>query len=943
MSRIFPTTLPRFLPLLVTLAACSLFGSPAVLGQSAWYEGFEQQKPSWQLLGGDGQFTIRDQQRTAVIRNTGERSEKITVVGQGGAYVYMAHDVGRPRVIDELVPTIQIRSDRAGIQLLAELAFPRSLHPQTKQPLTVLVRGTSYSNVGKWQQLRIDDLPRQLTRQTQILRQQFGSTVDSREAYVSRIVLNVFGGPGTTNVWIDDLDIAGYVASSSSSSPPVANLSPPAAREVATESSQASAPWQGDRYAATDGSARPRVRLDRSVLLVDERPFFVRAIRWRGEPFTVLKVRGFNTIWLERSPSADMLAQADQAGIWLICPAPALPPTSDPIGAAPTVLGPEYGRVLAWDLGGGLGEGQKESVRVWADQIRAADSRFRRPLIARPDSDLRGYSRIADILVIGRPALGSGLELSDYAEWLRLRPQLARPGTPIWVVVPTDPEPALLAQWQAMSPGGSGPAGFSSEQLRLITYLSCASAARGLLFESHTPMDSTGEAAEVRRVTLELLNLELGLAEPWLADASSVAIAEPRDPEILATVFRRDRDRLVMALCSGHGAGQVPAPASQRKVSVLVPGVPEADEAHEMAPGRLRWARSNRTNGGTLVTVDQFALTSQILLTQDPSTRTSRSRLAMGIGRRAAELQRRLAQLETEQLERLIVPLSLAAPATPQLKALEADVPTFRRAAAEALRKCDQAIGANNHADAYAYAEEAMRPYRLLEREHWLAASRSLTGLASSPMLATFAALPGHWALQQAVSQRTLSANLLPGGDFEDLQTWQAAGWDHVQYPAPGVVARADLAAEAAHSGGFGLALTVKASDPKQVPQLVESPPVWIASAPIHLETQSIVVIRGWARIPQPLQGGADGLLIMDSLTEPALGERIYGNDQWQEFVLYRICPASGPLRLKIALSGIGTAWLDDVTIQVLGPNGASVQARATYPATRARAGDRRL
>ena len=932
MIRISNNTLPRSLPLLVMLAACSLFASRTVLAQSAWYEGFEQKEPSWQLLGGDGQFTIRDQQRTPVIRNTGERSEKITVVGQGGTYVYVAHDVGRPRVIDELVPTIQIRSDRVGIQLLAELAFPRSLHPQTKEPLTVLVRGTSYTNVGKWQQLRIDDLPRQLTRQTQILRQQFGSAVDSREAYVSRIVLNVFGGPGTTNVWIDDLDIAGYVATSSS---------PPVAGEVVPEPSQASAPWQGDRYAATDESARPRVRLDRSVLLVDERPFFVRAIRWQGEPLTVLKVQGFNTVWLERSPSAELLAQADQAGIWLICPAPTLPP--NPMGGVPTVLGPEYGRVLAWDLGEGLSEGQKDSVRAWADQIRAADSRFRRPLIARPTSDLRAYSRIADILVIGRPALGSSLELSDYAEWLRLRPQLARPGTPIWAVVPTDPEPALLAQWQALSPGGSGPAGFSSEQLRLITYLSCASAARGLLFESHTPMDSTGEAAEVRRVTLELLNLELGLAEPWLADASSVAIAEPRDPEIQATVFRRDRDRLVMALWSGRGAGQVPGAPSQRKVSVLVPGVPEADEAQEMAPGRLRWARSNRTNGGTLVTVDQFALTCQVLLTQDPSTRTSRSRLAMGIGRRAAELQRRLAQLKTEQFERLIVPLSLAAPATPQLKALEADVPTLRRAAAEALQECDQAIAATNYADAYASAEEAMRPYRLLEREHWLAASKSLTGLASSPMLATFAALPGHWALQQAVSQRTLSANLLPGGDFENLQTWQAAGWDLVLYPAPGVVAGADLAAEATHSGNFGLALTVKAADPKQVPQLVESPPVWIASAPIRLEAQSLVVIRGWTRIPQPLQGGADGLLIMDSLTEPALGERIYANDQWQEFVLYRVCPASGPIRLKIALSGIGTAWLDDVTIQVLGPAPASLQTQAAYPATRPMAGDRRL
>ena len=36
-----------------------------------------------------------------------------------------------------------------------------------------------------------------------------GPSVDGREAYVERVVLNVYGGPGVTNVWIDDLEVAG--------------------------------------------------------------------------------------------------------------------------------------------------------------------------------------------------------------------------------------------------------------------------------------------------------------------------------------------------------------------------------------------------------------------------------------------------------------------------------------------------------------------------------------------------------------------------------------------------------------------------------------------------------------------------------------------------------------------------------------------------------------
>jgi hypothetical protein len=918
------------LSVLVALTALSILSPQMVLGQSAWYEGFEQMDPSWKELGGDGRYVVRQHQRTPQIRHTGERSEWISLVGEGGTYIYLGHDVGRPRVIEELVSTVQIRSDRTGIQLLAELTLPRSQHPRTGQPLTTLVRGTTYTTVGKWQQLRIDDLSRHLTRQTRILRNEYGSNVDSREAYISRIVLNVYGGPGTTNVWIDDLDIAGYVETAM---PPTASAESLAAPPGSAPSPPATQ-WQSASIPAPGSDAQQRVRFDRSVLLVDDRPFFVRAVRWRGEPLTVLKVLGFNTVWLDQFPSAELLAQADETGMWLISPAPALPqanPTGQSTAPAP-ILGPEYRSVLAWDLGEGLGEKQKESVRIWAEQIRAADSRFRRPLIARPESNLRTYSRIADILVLGRPALGSSLELADYAEWLRLRPQLARPGTPVWVVVPTGPEPAVTAQWEAMSPGALPPTGFSSQQLRLVTYLSSAVGARGLLFESHTPMDSTNAAGEVRRVTLELLNLELSLAEPWFADGSFVAMAESTDPEILAAVLHRDRARLVIPIWIGRGAGQVPGSASQRTVSFIVPGVPEADEAHEMAPGRLRWARYKRVTGGTRITIDQFALTAQVLLTQDQLVRTSRSRQAAVIGRRAAELQRRLAELETEQFERLIVPLSLAAPGTPQLKALEADVSTLRRAAREALQKCDRAIAGNNHADAYAGAEEAMRSFRLLERAHWLVASQSVPGSVSSPMLATFATLTGHWTLLRGISQCSPSGSLLPGGDFENPHAWLDAGWDHFQHPIAGVMAQANLAPEAAHSGSFGLRLTVTAADSKQTPQLVESPPIWIASAPVNLEARSLVAIRGWVRIPTPVQGSADGLLVIDSITGPALAQRIQPADQWQEFILYRVCPQSGPVRVTFALSGMGTAYVDDVTIQVLAATPPATTAQTAYP-----------
>ena len=51
-----------------------------------------------------------------------------------------------------------------------------------------------------------------LERQVRVLRLQFGAGVDSREAYVDQVWLNAYGGPGTTNLWIDDLELTSVVA-----------------------------------------------------------------------------------------------------------------------------------------------------------------------------------------------------------------------------------------------------------------------------------------------------------------------------------------------------------------------------------------------------------------------------------------------------------------------------------------------------------------------------------------------------------------------------------------------------------------------------------------------------------------------------------------------------------------------------------------------------------
>ena len=91
----------------------------------------------------------------------------------------------------------------------------------------------------------------------QALRAQFGPGVDGREAFVHRVVINAYGGPGITNLWIDDLEVGGFVGSAAVSpgwtSPrppirPIANSTP-----SETQSPSVPSPGAGEGY-----EARPR-------------------------------------------------------------------------------------------------------------------------------------------------------------------------------------------------------------------------------------------------------------------------------------------------------------------------------------------------------------------------------------------------------------------------------------------------------------------------------------------------------------------------------------------------------------------------------------------------------------------------------------------------------------------------------------------------------------
>lgn len=910
--------MPRRLLAVLTAVVLSLAGLAAqglAEGTSAWFEGFEDPRPSWRPAESNVRYRIEQQERVQGQAHTGNRCELLRISAETGSELLFRHEVGQPYLIDDFMPTVWIRADRPGMQLLLRVVLPRTTNPQTGRPVSVLLRGSGYTTPGRWQQLRLDNAAAQLKQQTWTLRKQLGPLADSREAYVEALLLNLYGGPGTTTIAIDDLDLAGYVSRDVSHSPaattPPGNATATPAPAYGRLPSVATTPSEGPRR---------KIELSGQLLQVDGRPVFPRAIQYQGEPLELLKQLGFNVLWLSRVPTAEMLAEAKQQGLWLVAPPPH---AGEGDNAPPLRLGAAYDCVLAWNLGQGLTAEQVPAIRGWAEQIRAIDDQPLRPFICQPTSGLKPYSNIARLLLIGRGPLGSSLELNDYGTWVRQRPNLAVLGTPVWTTIQTQPDPRLRQQWRAMGVEEALlPGRFTSEQIRLLAYTSVTAGSRGFLYESFSSLAQSDPDTRIRAKTLELLNLELQMIEPWMA-AGSLAATVPgtvdlKEIGVVAALLQTGRARLLVPIWSEPRAQFVSGQAAANGVSFLVPGIPEGHEAYELLPGRLRALHPLRVAGGTLVTLDEFSLTSSILFTQDAGTSNKITKWAEQIGARAAQLQCELAAAQLEQVEQMESRLSLRE--TP--KAVPADwLPTAHRE----LQTSQQLLtGKRDYQEAYLHAERAMRPLRMLQRAHWQMAVANLNSPVAAATAVCWATLPAHLRFLERLTGAPLGENRLAGGDFEELPAMLQAGWRPMRSPLAleGVQVSIDLDKAAAHGGQRSLRLSATPLDPKAPPTLVESPLTWVTTPAVPVRAGEVLCIQGWVQIATPITGSVDGLLIVDSLGGEPLAERMGETVGWKQFTLYRVAPEAGALTVTFALSGLGEVYLDDVRICAVGPRG---------------------
>jgi hypothetical protein len=909
----------------VGLCSLATVGVKSQQAQQMFQHGFEGRDLLWQAGPFNAAYKKTDQRLTKETAHSGAQSELIQFNAEKSAeadkgYIYFTCPVGRAPVTDELTVTVWVKANRPGTRLLCRVVLPRERDPKNPdQPLTVLLPGGDiapgeiYERVGRWQQLSIRQPVKLLQKQQQLLNTELKKEILTADAYVDLVILNVYGGPGDTSVYTDDLEVG-----------PILDM--PAAPDPTGKQVQ----------------ARPAVNRrpgdaglnDNHRLVINGEPAFMRGIRHTGTPLKALRQAGFNVVWLDETTPPSLIEDAARIGFWIVptvAPPPAAPATpGGQLDGQLTSLNESFTRklapfravdaVLAYDLGGNVPYESATLVTRARQAFRSADPQ--RPVALDAMDGVRYYAGTDKALMLGmhRWPLMTGLEMTGYLDWLTQRRRLAMLGMPetfCWTWVQTH-----LDDWYTTQiydrPGASGfnePVGPQAEQIRLLTYCAVGAGYRGVAYWSDRFL-ADSHAGRDRLLAMALLNQELQLLEPLLANADEPKWIDTNKPDIKAAMFRTNTALLVIPVWLGTGSQYVPAQGAVPELKITVPQVMGSAQAWTVSPGEVRSLKTERVVGGTAVTLREFSLTGAVVFTSDlsPSGLVAQFQDRQRImAPDAAKYAHEQAQEELAKVEKVQAELDELGVKLKDGEQLLAKSRAFIESCATNRRNGD-------YPEAYADAGRALRPLRILMRAQWERAVRELDTPTASPYAVSFFTLPRHWKFYQELTSLKPGSNVLPGGDFELPMDRQMEGWvlDAPQ-PLDDVVTKAERVTADAKTGKQALMLEMLPTDSVKPPGALERSFVAINSPAVKLPPGSDVQISGWVKIPQKITGSVDGVLFFDSAGGEPLAVRLTDKQKdWKKFTLYRRVPPSGTINVSMVLTGIGRVYFDDVRIEPL-------------------------
>lgn len=879
---------------LIVFILVALVPAGAVRGQ--FHEEFESGRTSWQRHETDCSITQASWvQKRFRDPDANNGCERVHFTNGPGTKVYLSHKVSPAFVISELNPSVRIKATRPGVQLMARVVLPHSPSPSGDGPLTTMLAGPRYEGRGRWETLSFEkksfDLQRQLTERVWLLRRKYGSSVDQRDAYVDKLVINLYSGPGKTAVQIDDLKLNGIVAADAIAAGVAANDS------VVVQDAN----FQAASFEVSDEKHKSLVTREGSVLLVKKKPFFPKIIQHNGESFDFLKALGFNTIELTSTATEAQLQLAQSLDLWLICP----PPSS--VGVQPISL--KFDRVLVWQVGENLTAADLSSLNRKVREIRASDRRDGRPILAEISSDWSRLSQTVDVVSMGLSPIGTSFIASQYGDWIAARRLLVGETKPVWANIQTEFPESLLAQIATLA-RKTPPLPIEPQQVKFLVYEAISAGARGLRFGSRSRLDDPSPGTRLRSQTIQWALAHVDQIEPWAVGGALTGSLANANDELEIAVIKTNRSRLLLVERPTHHEQYLAGDLPVQPMAIKDSTANATELAYLIGDTGLQPLSKTRDISGALIRINNCPSMMAIVLTQDPLVIKKLNSSYERVGKQS------ILQMHVELTRQWLAIMQLIDKQMGRMGRSSSAGSTALNEAVNSFQNASRFIASNNALMAVPYLDRADERLAFVRRDMIIEPLGKFQSKTSTPFTVHSSLIPLHWELTERLSQGNWQPNGLAGGDFEDLKHMLANGWKNDREESELVSTRVELAASAAVDGRYGLKMSVTEKQPNQ--GVIESTPLWITSPETLVKAGQLVRIHGWVNVPRVICGTHDGLTITDSLGGSEMMERIPITAGWQEFTLYRAAAEDGRVQVTFGLTGTGTAMLDEVTVRAI-------------------------
>lgn len=755
---------------LAALPAAALAGDDeesSKVSAARLHDDFEGPRIAWEREHTDTTINLIAQERSPRAAQDGTRSERFQFESEPGSQFFVSYPLPKVPVTDALTTVLHVRANRVGVQLYGRVVLPEDVDPETRAPSFLLIQGTSYERVDRWQRLELTHMLPSIERQARVLRASSRRPVSLKGAYLDRVVVNLMGGPGASEVFLDNLSV----------SPIPADLLEKWTKNGRDRPAQGSGPVSNRRADGKAGST-PIVRLQRNSLqrLADDRKYhdwLPTAIDAPGADPATLRRYGFDVLVDDRKSDPGRIKAAIEKGFFLM---PRLRLNGAAAGTDPQqVLAdvdayPFKDAVAFWQVGEGLGrkrdlkkrEEELDGVRRVVTAMRQLPAGFSRLTTAVVDGNLPLYARAPGNLdTIGiQPLLwASGqppLEGREFLNQRRRLTALANPRELFWAWIPAAAPPLITSNiWGEDVPPSWGVPQVSPAQLRLMTYLALSTGYRGLGYLGDAELTRPGGRPLL--IEMAFLNEEIDLCESILARSSDpipvYGVFDPDPPNLpppgslpgtkirtqkefapkkgllVSSIAAEQRGALLLVVDYADNA-QYEAPQMAYRNLIVRAILPESAQAFLISPGEVKLLPRNRTPFGTEITIDEFDTTAMILCTTDLGLK-DRVEAALA---RVRPLAVQLAIEQAEALLRstldvngrlnadghhLITPKELKRRADSGVNTRATDERDLLMLADAMIKSARDAREREDFSLAWNEARRAVRPLRVLRYGHW--------------------------------------------------------------------------------------------------------------------------------------------------------------------------------------------------------------------------------